>query len=200
MERDSEWIDPSNSALTLLPEALLPQDGGSGNTLDSPTFFHIMPRAPPASHYNGNSTSAPPVTTTPGNPKICPACGHKFSRWQDRDRHISIHLPHWIHCPLPHCAWRGNLIKSIKLHWKRQDHLKYHESYGDTLSQEQFEIFDPQPYVNQIKAGTISASDAAFQALFFVDVKAAQLQKSSMSENPWGYKLKSAPLLVPDPQ
>jgi hypothetical protein len=46
--------------------------------------------------------------------------------------------------------------------------------------------------VNQTKAGTISASDAASQALIIVDVKADQLQKLSLSENPWGYKLKAA--------
>jgi hypothetical protein len=141
-----------------------------------------------------------PVTATPGDPKQCPVCELKLSRWQDCKRHILYHLPHWIHCPLPHCDWRGNRIKSINMHWKRQDHLKYHESYGHALRQKQFEIFDPQPLVNQIQAGTISARDAASQALIIVDVKAYQLQKLSMSEKPWGYKLKSPPWLVPDPQ
>jgi hypothetical protein len=144
--------------------------------------------------------TTPPVATTPGDPKQCPVCELKLSRWQDCDRHISTHLPHWIHCPLPHCDWRGNRIKSINLHWKRQDHLKYHESYGRTPRRYQFEIFDPQPLVNLIKAGIISASDAASLALIIVDTKATQLQKLSMSEKPWGYKLKSAPWLVPDPQ
>jgi len=76
------------------------------------------------------------------------------------------------------------------LHWKRQDHLQYHESYGRTPRRVQFEVFDPEEFVCQIKAGTISAGDAAFQALMLVGVKADQLQKLSMSENPWGYKLK----------
>jgi uncharacterized C2H2 Zn-finger protein len=139
-----------------------------------------------------NRITTPTATAAPRNPKQCPACGLIFSRWQDRDRHVLTHLPHWIHCPLLHCAWRGNRIKSIKLHWKRQDHLQYHESYGPTPIRDQFEIFDPQPFVNQTKAGTISASDAASQALIIVDVKADQLQKLSLSENPWGYKLKAA--------
>ena len=141
-----------------------------------------------------NSTAIP-ATATPGNPKQCSACGLKFTRWQDRDRHIFTHLPHWIHCPLPGCAWRGTRIKSIKQHWKRQDHLQYHKFYGRTLRREQFAAFEPQELVNQIKAGTISTDDAAFQALNSVLVKADQLQKSSMLENPWGYKLKSAPPL-----
>jgi hypothetical protein len=75
----------------------------------------------------------------------------------------------------------------------RQDHLQYHESYGLTPRLEQFQIFDPQEFVNLITAGIISASDAAVLTLVIVGVKAKQLQKSSMSENPWGYKLKSAP-------
>ena len=149
----------------------------------------VLPILPPQI----NSTNTP-ATATPGNPKPqCPACGDEFTRWQDRDRHILTHLPHWIHCPLPHCAWRGNRIKSIEVHWKRQDHLQYHESHGHTLRREQFEIFDPQVFVNQIKAGTVSADNAAYQALYFVGVKAKQLQKLSMWENRWGYKLKSAP-------
>jgi hypothetical protein len=49
MEGDSEWVDTGNSVLTLSPEALLPQDGGSGSAPDSPTFFH-MPGAPLVSH------------------------------------------------------------------------------------------------------------------------------------------------------
>jgi hypothetical protein len=140
-----------------------------------------------------------PARAAPRGPKWsrCPACRLKLSRWQDRDRHILTHLPHWIHCPLPHCAWRGNHVKSIKQHWKRQDHLQYHMSYGNTPRREQFQIFNPQEFVALIKAGTISASDAANQALIIVGVKANQLQKLSMSENPWGYKLKSAP--APDP-
>ena len=148
----------------------------------------VLPTLP--SQINSTTT---PATAIPGNPKQCPACGTKLNRWQDRDRHISTHLPHWIHCPLPHCSWRGNRIKSIELHWKRQDHLRHHESYGSTLRQEQFEIFDPQVFVNQIKAGTISTKDAAAQALIIVTAKASLLQKPSMSENRWGYKLKSAP-------
>ena len=130
------------------------------------------------------------AAAAPGNSKQCPDCELKLTRWQDRDRHILTHLPHWIHCPLPHCPWRGNRIKSIKQHWKRQDHLRYHEFFGRTPRREQFAIFEPQELVNQIKAGTISTSDAAFQALNSVVMKAEQLQKSSMSENLWGYKLK----------
>ena len=147
----------------------------------------VLPTLP--SQINSTTT---PATATPGDPKQCPHCRLKFTRCQDRSRHILTHLPHWIYCPLPHCAWRGNRIKSIKQHWKRQDHLQYHEFYGRTLRREQFAIFEPQELVNQIKVGTIYTDDAAFQALNSVLVKAYQLQKSSMRENPWGYKLKSA--------
>ena len=158
-------------------------------TIFTPTHRSLTPIFP--SQIN---ITTPMDIANPKNPRQCPACGHKFTRWQDCDRHILTHLPHWIHCPLPHCAWRGNRSKSIKLHWKRQDHLQYHEFYGRTLRREQFAIFEPRDLVNQIKAGTISTSDATFQALNSVVVKADQLQKSSMLENSWGYKLKSAPL------
>ena len=146
----------------------------------------------PTSSSQFNSITSP-ATATPRDSKQCPGCPEFFTRWQDCDRHIVTHLPHWIYCPVPDCSWRGNRVKSFEQHWRRRDHLQYHEPYGDIPGLEQFKIFNPQVFVNQIKAGTISTSDAASDALALVRSKANQLQKSSMLHNLWGYKLKHTP-------
>jgi hypothetical protein len=140
-----------------------------------------------------NSTTSHAATALRDS-KQCPECLEKFSRWQDCDRHILTHLPHWIHCPLPHCSWRGNRVKSFEHHWTRtNDHLPYYESYGGIPGRDHFEIFDQRELLKQIKAGTISVGVAASHARLCVISKAVQLRKLSLLENDWGYKLKQAP-------
>ena len=139
----------------------------------------VLPTLP--SQINSTTT---PATATPGNPKPqCPACGLKLTRRKDLDRHISTHLPHWIHCPLPHCSWRGNRIKSIDS--TGSDRI----TSGTTSPMAALLDKNNSRYSTHkcswIKAGTISTSDAAAQALIIVAAKANQLQKPSMSENRW---------------
>ncbi|KAI9463264.1 hypothetical protein BJY52DRAFT_74663 [Lactarius psammicola] len=208
-----EWVDIGNPAPTL--SAPLAQDYDAVTFPDSATFYHWQSPGAPETFLahstitsldiNGitfdsltpgapqvNSTT-PPAATTPRNPKQCPVCQAMFRRWQECDRHLLSYLPHWIHCPLPHCSWRGNRVTAFKQHWQRRDHRKYYESYGCSPGQERFEIYDPQEFVDQIKAGTIPVSVVAGCALFHVSTKALQLQKPSMSANLWGYTLKRAP-------
>ena len=75
----------------------------------------------------------------------------------------------------------------------RNDHLEYYKSYGGIPARERFALFDPQVLLNGIKAGTISVPVAAAHARYCVIGKAIQLQKRSLYENDWGYKLKQAP-------
>ena len=148
-----------------------------------------LPSATSSSQFN-NATS--PTTAALRDPRQCPCCPLEFTRWQDCDRHILSHLPHWIHCPVSECSWRGNRVKSFEQHWKRNDHPQYHESYGGIPGPEEFTIFNPQEFVDHIKTGNTSISDAVYQALVYVAAKAMQLEKLSLSENLWGYKLKQA--------
>ncbi|KAH9047381.1 hypothetical protein EDB84DRAFT_1434866 [Lactarius hengduanensis] len=137
------------------------------------------------SQINGTTTSA---TTTPGDPKQCPACSAHFNRRQDCDRHIETHLPHWIHCSFPNCTWRGNRVKPFKIHWETD-----HGSHGHNIpGREQFEIFNTQEFVNQIRAGTplLVVADRAIER---VRARAHQLGKMSMSTNPWGWTFKQPP-------
>ncbi|KAH9168839.1 hypothetical protein EDB89DRAFT_1559534 [Lactarius sanguifluus] len=134
------------------------------------------------------STALPPfATTTTGDPRQCPACTTHFNRRQDCDRHIVTHLPHWIHCPFPNCTWRGNRVKPFEIHWEND-----HGSYGHIPGREQFEIFNTQEFVNQIKAGT-PLSVVMDSAIERVRAMAHQLGKMSMSTNPWGWTFKQPP-------
>ncbi|KAH9055053.1 hypothetical protein EDB87DRAFT_1580077 [Lactarius vividus] len=116
----------------------------------------------------------------------CPICLQSFPRRQERDRHELKHIPYFIHCPLPHCAWRGNRTNLFKKHWQQEDHRSYHEYYGRTPERSQIETFDPRLILNQIINGSISLREAEDQTIFLVQVKAYQLQKPSMLMDPWG--------------
>ncbi|KAF8271184.1 hypothetical protein EI94DRAFT_1698315 [Lactarius quietus] len=158
---------------------------------DTTSDYYLRPGEPQPDLSAGTCSSqiTAPATATPEKPYKCPVqvCPLEFPRWQDRDRHLSIHLPHWIHCPLLDCTWRGNRVKTFEQHW-----LKCHKSCGRIPKREDFEIFNPKEFTNEINAGTISVGAVADCAIIHVLTKADQLQKRSMLENPWGYKLKQA--------
>lgn len=165
-------------------------------TTPSATTASISPvstaSTPSASTTTSSASTLPTSTTTStGRPWQCLTCSATFARWQDRDRHIITHLPHWIHCPFPDCPWRGNRVEKFKKHW--QTHPEDHESYGLIPQREQFEIFNPNYFLDQIKTSTIPAHAAAVYAVDRVFQKADELQKPSLSANVWGYTLKQVP-------
>ncbi len=111
-----------------------------------------------------------------------PSCPEQFSRWQDRDRHLLKHLPHWIHCPLLDCQWRGNRRNVFLKHWE----AKHSRHSGDTPGSSEFTIYDPKVFIDSIRNRTISVHETAEIALYLVYAKANQLQKLSLLINPWG--------------
>ncbi len=137
----------------------------------------------PSSPVQSTVTS---LVTTTKNRWQCPICSESFPRRQERDRHQLTHVPYFIHCPLPHCAWRGNRAGSFKKHWQQEDHRSYHEDYGPTPERSQIETFDPWVILNQIINGTISLREGEDHAIFLVQMKAYELQKPSMWMYPWG--------------
>jgi len=116
----------------------------------------------------------------------CPICPKSFPRRQERDRHELLHVPYFMHCPLPHCAWRGNRAGLFNNHWKREDHRSYHELYGITPAQGQIQTFDPWVILNQVISGAISLREGEVEAIFLVQAKACELQKPGMWMHPWG--------------
>ncbi|KAI9431046.1 hypothetical protein H4582DRAFT_1328600 [Lactarius indigo] len=142
---------------------------------------------PPASSSPVHSTITHGSTTTEDHWQ-CHICPESFCRWQDRDRHQWTHIPYFIHCPLPHCAWRGNRADLFKKHWQKEDHRSHHEHYGHTPEKSQIETYDPWEILNPIIDGTISLSEGEVQAIFLVQVKAYELQKLNVWTDPWGKK------------
>lgn len=131
-------------------------------------------------------------TTTTEKHWPCHICPESSPRWQDRDRHQLTHIPYFIHCPLPHCAWRGNRPDLFKKHWQKEDHRDYHERYGHTPERSQIETYDPWEILNQIINDTISPNEGEAQAILLVQVKAYELQKMDVWTDPWGRPRKQA--------
>ncbi|KAH9064014.1 hypothetical protein EDB87DRAFT_91627 [Lactarius vividus] len=134
-----EFLVNENHAPTL--STPLTQDYDAVTSPVSTTFYQTpgAPQPAPPSWASQTNGSTPPATITPGDPRQCPACQTMFTRWQDCDRHLVTHLPHWIHCPFSNCTWRGNRVKPFKDHWKRG-----HGGHGNIPEREQFEIFNTQ--------------------------------------------------------
>ena len=116
----------------------------------------------------------------------CPICSGSFSRWQELDRHKLTHVPYFMHCPLPHCSWRGNRASLFKKHWQQEDHRSYHGLYGRAPERSQIETFNPWLILDQIIHGAISLCEGETQAISLVRVKACELEKPSMWMEPWG--------------
>jgi hypothetical protein len=129
-----------------------------------------------------------------GNRESCPVCRTTFRRPQDRKRHMLIHLPCWLQCPLPGCAWRGD-------RWSNLDHhtRKYHSSLSSQIrnwkddKNEPSTIYDPWPLVEGIFKGEITSQNATQMAFNFVREKARKVDKLELWEvNFWGRKEKKA--------
>ena len=95
-----------------------------------------------------------------------------------------------MHCPLPHCLWRGNRAEIFKKHWEREDHRPYHEYYGHTPDESQFETYDPWEVLNKIRSGAISPREGVDEVIPLVQLKAYELQKMNMWADPWDRKRK----------
>ena len=85
-----------------------------------------------------------------------------------------------MHCPLPHCAWRGNRADLFKKHWQQEDHRAHHKTYGYTPKKSQIQTYDPWSILNQINDGCLCIHEGKAQANFFVQVKAGELKKTKI--------------------
>ncbi|KAF8274575.1 hypothetical protein EI94DRAFT_695145 [Lactarius quietus] len=126
------------------------------------------------------------ITPSTSNRWRCPICPSSFSRWQERDRYKLTHVPYFMHCPLPHCAWRGNRAGSFRKHWHQEDHRIFHDHYGSFPDRSQIETFNPWVILDQVVNGAISLREGEDQAIFLVQGKACELRKPSMWMDPWG--------------
>ncbi|KAI9452225.1 hypothetical protein BJY52DRAFT_1226246 [Lactarius psammicola] len=160
---------------------------GQWASTGDPLYTHPQPN-PPVPPFPIRSTVTLRVPAA-GNRLKCPICPESFPRKQERDRHLLKHVPYFMHCPLPHCAWRGNRAGLFKRHWQQENHRGYHEYYGHTSpGGSQIETYDPWVILDQIINGAISLREGQDRAIVLVQVKAYELQKPSMWMDPWGRK------------
>ncbi|KAH9012939.1 hypothetical protein EDB85DRAFT_1900020 [Lactarius pseudohatsudake] len=160
-------------------------DQQRGDTGD-PAYTQSLPNLPEPS--SSNHSTVPSRVTTTGSRLACAICPESFPRKQERNRHLLKHVPYFIHCPLPHCAWRGNRAGLFKKHWQQEDHRAYHKHYGHSPSGSQIETYDPWVILGQIINGTISPREGEDQAIFLVQMKAFELQRLNMWMDPGGRK------------
>jgi hypothetical protein len=147
------------------------------NTGDKqPTSF-----APPL--FEDRAASIASTVSTPKAPthntstdKYCPICPASFGRLQDRKRHISSHLPHWLQCQAPGCSWRGGRWEHLRKH-----RLKDHPSSSQESDRRESIIYDPRPLVEGITDNT-TFENAKTIAIFLVEEKAKELEKLEL----WG--------------
>jgi hypothetical protein len=116
---------------------------------------------------------------------MCPEL-EPFPRKQERDRHELVHLPFYIHCPAPKCAWRGNRAKEFQKHWWQEDHRCYHEQFGCTPVRSQIETYNPKVILDRVKNGIISLLEGQNEAILLVQIQSYELQKFGMLSHPWG--------------
>ena len=139
----------------------------------------------------GGDDHPPFVTLAPSQDQVadvdaptdnpCPLCGRNFRRSQDRNRHIRTFLPHWVYCPFPRCAWRGDRPDNLRAHWKTA-----HAKYGQVLNQEHCKIYDPALLVKSVVDRESSIESAAYVALLEVERRAQELGKIGIWTDWWG--------------
>ena len=149
-------------------------------------LLYIQPQPDLAAPFSPTHHTITPPVTTKKNRWQCIICPKSFTRRQERNRHELSHVPCFLHCPLPHCAWRGRRAGLFRKHWEKEDHRSYHEHYGRTPRRSQIQTFDPWMILNQIISGDISSHEGEVQAILLVQAKACELQKPAMWMDPWG--------------
>lgn len=102
---------------------------------------------------------------------------------QDLDRHELVHIPFYIHCPAPGCAWHGNRPSEFWKHWEQKGHRSY---YNYTPGQSEIETYNPKLILDQIRKGTISLPKGQEDAVLLVQIKSYELGKPDMLTHPWG--------------
>lgn len=148
-------------------------------------FTHSFGFAQPPPDHGGGIVGASPIPQQSARnyPCLAPDCLASFDRPQERRRHLSTHLPHWIHCPYPGCWWRGDRLDVFRGHLGNS-----HPPSSQDLDEGQFKTYDPWPLIERIEDGSLSVEEAKNYAMRMVREKGSELGKQELWENPWGRK------------
>ena len=176
----SQFVAGTQSVQSFQPvQPVQPAQGLRGDPMDPTQPLHVSPLP-----LQGGDTDAFPKSKKYVRNYPCPAgCPSSFRRPQDLRRHLSTHLPHWVNCADTDCSWRGDRLSVFRKHWDSN-----HPSGSQDLDEDKFITYDPWPFVEKIKDGSLSIEDAQKQAMALVSKRASELRKPELSENPWGRK------------
>jgi hypothetical protein len=143
-------------------------------------------RPPALSPHQARSIDVFPIQRRRMHSLPCPVsgCPTSLSRVQDQRRHLLTHLPHWIHCPVPDCIWRGDRYNAFLKHWGND-----HPSRIPVPDEDQYKTYDPQQLMKAISEG-VCIQDAQKYAISIVKKRALEFRKPELSENPWGSRWK----------
>jgi hypothetical protein len=132
------------------------------------------------------------VSTANQPAMFCPECREQVGyRQQNLKRHIlSKHLPFWIFCPHPYCAWRGARKEDLKRHVDK-------EKCGPKPEPEQYQIYDTKLILGWILEDNIPLKVAAGYALDFVSERARELGKVEAWRDLWGRQSQGRRINVP---
>jgi hypothetical protein len=152
---------------------------------------------PPALSPQAGSIDVFPIQRrrVPSLPCPVSGCPSSLGRTQDQRRHLLTHLPHWIHCPVPDCLWRGDRLNAFVRHWGND-----HPSGIQVPKEDEWKTYDPQPLMKAISEGTHCIQVAQKHAISMVKKRALELRKPELFENPWGSKCKWTRLRNSDPR
>jgi hypothetical protein len=113
-------------------------------------------------------------------PLVCNICAKKFSRVQERNRHVESYLPHSILCPFHDCTWTGRRQWDFKEHWRRK-----HPAAGQVPGEADNEIYDPKEFVRSIVDGR-PVAEVARSAFAVVQASLGRLGKPDVGTNVLG--------------
>jgi hypothetical protein len=126
------------------------------------------------------STTSSSESPMPVVPPKCSVCGNKFSRMQERNRHLESYLPHSVHCPFQGCTWTGRRQWDFKGHWRGK-----HSEAGPAPGEDANEIYDPKDFVKSIVDGT-PVEEVARSAFAEVQESLKRLGKPDVGANVLG--------------
>jgi len=165
-------VFPGNFDTQAVPGSTLNATGHAQRSCDAPLFQEDS---------TSNTASSPQDSLVHGAAWTCPICFASLGRSQDRKRHILSHLPQWLQCPDPGCAWRADRWEVLKKHLR-----SVHPSGSPKLDKQKSRIYDPWPLVDEILRGTTPAEVARACAISAVKERAVELGKSRIWRDSWG--------------
>jgi hypothetical protein len=109
---------------------------------------------------------------------LCPVCGGALTRSQGLKRHIlDVHLPDWVCCPHPTCAWHDSRKKQLDEHIESSEKCSAKPEWVD-----QYQIYDAELTLHWLLIDSVPFETVETFALGMIEERARELGKVDV----WG--------------